>query len=39
MYIETDLWALEAIQGTSTVSGLAEELNRCRSYVTELVDR
>ncbi|GGK78163.1 helix-turn-helix domain-containing protein [Haloarcula sebkhae] len=39
MYTEAELRALEALQGKSTVSGLAEELNRSRSYVSELVIR
>ncbi|GCF12090.1 MarR family transcriptional regulator [Haloarcula mannanilytica] len=39
MYTEAELRALEALQGELTVSGLAEELNRSRSYVSELVDR
>ena len=39
MYTEAELRALEALQGESTVSGLAEELDRSRSYVSELVDR
>mgnify|MGYP002763252054 FL=1 len=39
MYTEAELRALEALQGESTVSGLAEELERSRSYVSELVDR
>jgi DNA-binding MarR family transcriptional regulator len=39
VYTEAELRALEALQGESTVSGLAEELDRSRSYVSELVDR
>ena len=39
MYTEAELRALEALQGELTVSGLAEELDRSRSYVSELVDR
>ena len=39
MYTEAELRALEALQGESTVSGLAEELDRSRSYVSELVAR
>lgn len=39
MYTKAELRALEALQGESTVSGLAEELDRSRSYVSELVDR
>lgn len=39
MFTEAELRALEALQGESTVSGLAEELDRSRSYVSELVDR
>jgi len=39
VYTEAELWALEVLQGESTVSGLAEELDRSRSYVSELVDR
>ena len=39
MYTKAELRALEALQGESTVSGLAEELDRSRSYVSELVGR
>ncbi|CAP15659.1 helix-turn-helix domain-containing protein [Halobacterium salinarum] len=39
MYTEAELRALEALHGESTVSALAEELDRSRSYVSELVDR
>ena len=39
MYTEAELRALEALQSESTVSELAEELDRSRSYVSELVDR
>jgi len=39
VYTEAELRALEALQAESTVSGLAEELDRSRSYVSELVDR
>lgn len=39
MYTKAELQALEALQHESTVSGFAEELNRSRSYVSELVDR
>lgn len=39
MFTKAELRALEALQGESTVSGLAEELDRSRSYVSELVDR
>ncbi len=39
MYTKAELWALEVLQDESTVSGLAEELDRSRSYVSELVDR
>ncbi|MEZ3118052.1 helix-turn-helix domain-containing protein [Halobaculum sp. MBLA0147] len=39
MYTTAELQALEALQRESTVSGLTEELNRSRSYVSELVGR
>ncbi|WP_367175734.1 helix-turn-helix domain-containing protein [Haloarcula rubripromontorii] len=39
MYTEAELRALETLHRESTVSGLAEELDRSRSYVSELVDR
>jgi predicted transcriptional regulator len=39
VYTEAELRALEALRRESTVSELAEELDRSRSYVSELVDR
>ncbi|AWB27962.1 ArsR family transcriptional regulator [Halococcoides cellulosivorans] len=39
MYTEAELRALDAIRRGSTVSELAEELDRSTSYVSELVDR
>jgi len=39
VFTKAELRALEALQGESTVSGLAEELDRSHSYVSELVDR
>jgi len=39
VFTKAELQALEALQDESTVSELAEELNRSRSYVSELVDR
>ena len=39
MYTEAELRAMEALQNESTVSGLAKQLDRSRSYVSELVDR
>jgi predicted transcriptional regulator len=39
VYSEAELQALEALHGESTVSELAEELNRSRSYTSELVAR
>ena len=39
MYTEAELQALEALHGESTVSELAEELNRSRSYTSELVSQ
>jgi len=39
VYTEAELGALEALQNESTVSGLTEELDRSRSYVSELVAR
>ncbi|MDZ7730584.1 MAG: helix-turn-helix domain-containing protein [Natrialbaceae archaeon] len=39
MISEAELQALEALQEESTVSGLAENLDRSRSYVSELVSR
>ena len=39
MYTEAELRALEVLRGESTVTGLAEELDRSSSYISELVDR
>jgi len=39
VFTKAELRALEALQDESTVSGLAQELDRSRSYVSELVDR
>jgi DNA-binding MarR family transcriptional regulator len=39
VYTKAELRALKTLQGESTVSGLAEKLDRSRSYVSELVDR
>ena len=39
MYTEAELRAVQALRKELTVSGLAEQLDRSRSYVSELVDR
>ena len=39
MYTEAELRALKALQFEATISGLAAELDRSRSYMSELVER
>jgi len=39
VYTEAELRAVQALQQELTVSGLAEQLDRSRSYVSELVDQ